>query len=155
MMDQNQLPVIEDILPHRGNMLFINRLIDFTSESTVAVYAPESKAWYANHEGNMPAWIGIELMAQTVAAHVGIHKRREGLPQKNGVLVGTRSYQAMTPHFVAGKSLKIQVTVIYQDISGLGAYDCTIADDNLILATATLKVFEPDDFQTFLEGSIS
>jgi predicted hotdog family 3-hydroxylacyl-ACP dehydratase len=31
-----QLPPIEDVLPHRGNMLLIDRLIEFNDESLIA-----------------------------------------------------------------------------------------------------------------------
>jgi predicted hotdog family 3-hydroxylacyl-ACP dehydratase len=150
-----QLPPIEDVLPHRDNMLLIDRLIEFNNESIIAECSPKSDAWYADAEGNMPAWIGIELMAQAVAAHVGALKRYEGKPQKNGVLVGTRRYSATAPIFTANVTIQIYVTIAYQDISGLAAYDCSIKSNDILLAEATLKVFEPDDFQTFLQESFS
>lgn len=155
MISSNQLPHIEDVLPHRGNMLLIDRLIEFNNESAVAECLPRSNTWYADTQGNMPAWIGIELMAQTIAAHVGVLKRLEGKPQKNGVLVGTRRYKSTTPIFASAVSLQIRVTMTYQDPSGLAAYDCNITCANAILAEATLKVFEPDNFQTFLQESFS
>jgi len=155
MITKNQLPDIEEVLQHRGNMLLIDHLIEFNNESVVAEYSPRSDAWYADDQGEMPAWIGIELMAQAVAAHVGMLKRATEMPQKNGALVGTRRYSSAVHSFAAGLALQIQATVIYQDASGLGAYDCSINYDGSALATATLKVFEPDDFQTFLQESLS
>lgn len=155
MNSSNPLPHIEDVLPHRGNMLLIDRLIAFNNESTVAEYVPRCNAWYADVEGNMPAWIGIELMAQTIAAHVGSLKRLEGKPQKNGVLVGTRRYTSKKPSFTSEVPMRIRVTMTYQDPSGLAAYDCAITCDDAILAEATLKVFEPDNFQTFLQESFT
>lgn len=149
----NRLPDIEDVLQHRGNMRLIDHLIAFENESIVAEYLPLSDAWYTDDQGRMPAWIGIELMAQAVAAHVGMLKHSEELPQKNGALVGTRRYSSTIPSFAAGMVLQIQATVVYQDASGLGAYDCSIFCNGHVLATATLKVFEPDDFQTFMQES--
>jgi predicted hotdog family 3-hydroxylacyl-ACP dehydratase len=155
MITKNQLPHIEEVLQHRGNMRLIDHLVAFNSEAIVAEYSPRSDAWYADDQGNMPAWIGIELMAQAVAAHVGMLKRAAEMPQKNGALVGTRRYSSAVSSFAAGLALQIQVAVVYQDASGLGAYDCSINCDGSALATATLKVFEPDDFQTFLQESLS
>ncbi len=155
MITKNQLPPIEEVLQHRGSMLFIDRLVEFNNESSIAEYSPRSEAWYVNEQGDMPAWMGIELMAQAVAAHVGMFKRTENKPQKNGVLVGTRRYNSIVPSFFAGTPLQITVLMTYQDISGLAAYDCSINCDGNILATATLKVFEPVDFQTFLQESTS
>jgi predicted hotdog family 3-hydroxylacyl-ACP dehydratase len=137
------------------NMRLIDHLLEFNYESVIAEYSPRSDAWYADDQGRMPAWIGIELMAQAIAAHVGMLRRNEKIPQRNGVLVGTRRYSSAFPSFAADLALQIQVTVIYKDASGLGAYDCSINCDGSTLATATLKVFEPDDFQKFLQESLS
>ena len=40
----------------------------------------------------------------------------------------------------------------YRDESGFGAYECTIADHRTELASATLKVYEPPDFEAFLRA---
>lgn len=149
------LPPIKDILPHRATMLLLDRMTGFSKECGSAEYSPRSTEWYADAQGNMPAWIGIELMAQTIAAHVGLQKRGEGAPPKQGALLGTRSYRSTVPAFKAGETLRIQTRVIYRDDSGLGAYDCSIARNDEALATATLKVYEPDDFETFLQGGTS
>ncbi|MGH6627203.1 MAG: beta-hydroxyacyl-ACP dehydratase [Burkholderiaceae bacterium] len=149
------LPPVEDLLPHRDSMLLLDCVTDFGGESTTAQYTPRAAAWYADAQGHMPAWIGIELMAQTVAAHVGLVKRQQGAAPKQGVLLGTRSYRSTIPSFAADQPLRIHVTMIFSDASGLGAYDCSIGRGDEPLATATLKVFEPDDFETFLQGSFS
>lgn len=47
----------------------------------------------------MPAWFGIELMAQAIAAHVGLLSMRDGNPARPGVLLGSRKYEAHTPAF--------------------------------------------------------
>jgi predicted hotdog family 3-hydroxylacyl-ACP dehydratase len=103
----------------------------------------------------MPAWIGIELMAQTIAAHIGLLKRRDGAPLKQGALLGTRSYRSTVPSFAANEILCVHATMSYRDASGLGAYDCRISRGDNVLATATIKVFEPGDFQVFLQESLS
>lgn len=147
------LPPIEDLIPHRGSMLLLDRVVDFDAESACAEYTPQADAWYVNEAGNMPAWFGIELMAQTVAAQVGLLKRDQGQPHKQGVLLGTRRYASSQPSFQANCRLRIHVRVIMCDTSGLGAYECHIETENEEIASATLKVFEPDNFQTFLQAS--
>jgi predicted hotdog family 3-hydroxylacyl-ACP dehydratase len=146
-------PPIEDILPHRGSMLMLDRVLSFERNGASAEYVPRSDAWYADTEGNMPAWIGIELMAQTIAAHVGLLKRSEGDQPKLGALLGTRRYISMRPSFAAGEALRICTTMTYLDASGLCAYDCTIAVGDRQVAIATLKVFEPEDFKLLLQAS--
>lgn len=149
------LPPIENLLPHRGTMLLLDRMLAFDAETATAEYAPRRDAWYADASGDMPAWIGIELMAQTIAAHVGLQKRSAGCPPKQGALLGTRRYSATQPAFVAGQPLHIRTKMIYRDASGLGAYDCSITSGGEELASATLKVYEPDDFSSFLQASPS
>lgn len=149
------MPAIENIIAHRGTMLLLDRVLAFDTESASAEYAPRRDAWYADANGDMPAWIGIELMAQTIAAHASLHKRSTGTPPRQGVLLGTRRYASTLPVFAAGVTLLVRATLTYRDASGLGAYECSISAGGEGLASATLKVFEPDDFQSFLQASPS
>jgi len=147
------LPPIEELLPHRGTMLLLDRVLDFGAQSATAEYAPRRAAWYADANGKMPAWIGIELMAQTVAVHAGLIKRSEGLPPKPGALLGARRYTSTQPAFAADQPLRIEATVIYSDPGGFSAYQCSITTAGQQLASATLKVFAPDSFQHLLQAS--
>lgn len=154
MRDLNHhLPAIEDLIPHRGTMLLLDNVLNFENESTTAEYVPCADAWYADELGDMPAWIGIELMAQTVAAHIGLLNRSRGAPIKQGVLLGTRRYISTRSAFASGELLRIVAKMIYRDTSGLAAYECRIAAGGNEIASATLKVFEPGDFQSFLQAS--
>ncbi len=152
----DKLPPIEELLPHRGTMLLLDRVTEFAGGCLVAEYSPRPGAWYADASGNMSGWIGIELMAQAVAAHVAMNKRQAGLAPKIGALLGTRSYQ-MSPglagSFAAGQLLRICVQEEFRDESGLAAYDCSIVQNGKTLATTMLKIYEPDDFELFVKGS--
>ena len=148
-------PPIEELLPHRGTMLLLDRVAEFATSALAAEYSPRTDAWYADASGNMPGWIGVELMAQSVAAHVAISKRQAGLTPKMGALLGTRSYRMSSSagSFSAGQVLRICVEETFRDESGLAAYDCSIVQNGESLATAVLKTFEPDDFELFVQGS--
>ncbi len=146
---------IEELLPHRGTMLLLDRVLEFSAERICAQCTPRRDAWYADSHGNMPAWIGIELMAQAIAAHVGLLKRSEGKPVTPGILLGTRRFEAQRPAFAAGAILRISAAVSFRDESGLAAYDCKIEADNTALARASLKVLEPEDFQSLLRTAAS
>ena len=157
----NGLPPITELLPHRAPMLLLDRVVDFADDTLVAEYAPRADAWYADagDAGAMPGWIGIELMAQAVAAHVALKKRDEGLLPKMGALLGTRSYRMLRPtvaSFAAGQPLRIVVSENFRDAGGLAAYDCRIEDSTGAgaLAQALLKVYEPDDFGAFVQGNV-
>lgn len=143
-------PAIEELLPHRGSMLLIDAVVSHDSERVVCVYVPRADAWYADTAVAMPAWIGIELMAQAIAAQVALVKRAQAQPMRPGALLGSRNYTALRPAFAARQALDIEAVLEFCDDSGLGAYQCRIAAADETLATATLKVFEPEDFSQFL-----
>ncbi|MGE5386616.1 MAG: beta-hydroxyacyl-ACP dehydratase [Betaproteobacteria bacterium] len=143
-------PAIEEVLPHRGTMRLLDEVTAFTSEAATCAYTVDGTAWYAESFGGMPAWIGIELMAQTVAAHVSLLARREGRPVRPGALLGTRSFNSRRAAFAHGERLSVSVRLEFRDDTGLGVYECEIAVDETVVADAALKVFEPDDFDQFL-----
>ncbi|MGD8631740.1 MAG: hotdog family protein [Gammaproteobacteria bacterium] len=149
MMSQH-LPPIEMLLPHRGTMLLLDAVTAWDAESATSSASVRADSWYAADNGSMPSWIGIELMAQTIAAHVGLSARSRGLLPKQGILLGTRAYQATMSDFPTGALLRVNASLIFRDTSGLGAYACSISLDDNHVASATLKVYEPEDFDAFL-----
>ena len=148
----NVLPPIEELLPHRAPMLLIDAVTEFEGNRIRCVATPRANAWYAADDGAMPAWIGIELMAQAVAAHVGLSARREGRPPKPGVLLGTRVYQAAVAHFEPDRQLLLEGVQTFHESGGLACYDCRIqSETGACLASAALTAFEPADFDQFIK----
>jgi predicted hotdog family 3-hydroxylacyl-ACP dehydratase len=146
---------IEAILPHRGTMLLLDSIGALSEESLRAHAFVRSDAWYADAEGAMPAWIGIELMAQAIAAHVALSAMRRGATARPGVLLGSQRYEALRPSFAGGSRLVVSATQLLQSDAGHGAYECAIAIDDACCAQAVVKVFQPTDFRSFIEGSVS
>ncbi|TXC87396.1 hotdog family protein [Paraburkholderia azotifigens] len=148
-------PPIDTILPHRGTMLLLDGVSACGDETLTACASVHGDAWYADDNGAMPAWIGIELMAQGVAAHVALLAMRAGGRARPGVLLGTRSYKAHASAFARDAQLTVNVQEVLRSDEGHSAYECTIDHDGARYAEAVIKVFQPGDFQTFIEGSIS
>ncbi|MEC5405176.1 hotdog family protein [Paraburkholderia sp. MPAMCS5] len=149
-----QLP-IEAIIPHRGTMLLIDAVETFGADTLSARASVQADAWYADAQGAMPAWIGIELMAQSIAAHIALLAMRGGGEARPGVLLGSRSYKALQPSFAGGARLRIHASELLRSEEGHGAYECTIHDGDVCCAEAVIKVFQPPNFQSFIEGSFS
>jgi predicted hotdog family 3-hydroxylacyl-ACP dehydratase len=146
---------IEAIIPHRGSMLLIDAVDTFDEETLRARATVDPHAWYADADGAMPAWIGIELMAQAIAAHVALLAMRGGGHARPGVLLGSRSYKALQPAFAGGARLSVHVVELLRSEEGHGAYECTIHHGEVCCAEAVVKIFQPRDFQSFIEGSFS
>lgn len=105
-----------------------------------------------SHDGSVGAWVGIEYMAQAVAAWAGWRARQTGEPPRIGLLLGTRRYVCSVARFAAGQCLQVDVERSYQADNGLGQFRCRIHAQGVELATAQLTVFGPKDPSAFLNG---
>jgi len=84
-----------------------------------------SAGWYLDERGCMPAWMGIELMAQAVAAHAGLRGWLAGKPPKPGVLLGCPRLSGRRFARRAGiLCCESPPRRLVCDESGFGAYDC-------------------------------
>ncbi len=148
----NAWPDVKDLIAHREPMLLLSRVVGFGDGSLQAEYDIDPAAWYAE-AGAMPCWVGIEVMAQAVAAYVGMESRARGDAIRQGVLLGTRSFKSDADCFYAAAPLGVTVSMQFRDESGLGAFDCTLSQGGVVVAQATLTVFEPADFKRFMEAA--
>jgi predicted hotdog family 3-hydroxylacyl-ACP dehydratase len=145
----SRIPAIEDVVPHRGSMLLVQRVLAWDFDHATVVATPQRDAWYAE-DGAMPSWIGVELMAQAIAAHVGLVAHSKGESPRPGVLLGTRQLRSSRTRFAAGVELTVKARVSYRDETGLAAYDASIDLDGAEVASANVTVYQPPDFAAFL-----
>ncbi len=132
----------EDLLVHRPPMLLLDAVLDHRQDGILALTRVDAGAWYADADGAMPAWFGLELMAQAIAAYAGLEKRARGGEPRLGYLLGTRAYACTLPAFPAGSELEVHARLKYLDDSGLSAFACGITLDGEEVAAAILKTFE-------------
>lgn len=137
-------PEIDTLLPHREIYQLLDKVLDFHPPTIVVQAEIKSSELLSDQNQNLPAWFGIELMAQTAAAYIGLLARQQGRePPKVGYLVGTRKYEATEGVFQQGHMLKIIAEMIYRDASGLGSFSCKIMRDEEVIADAVVNVYEP------------
>ena len=101
----------------------------------------------------MPAWVGLEYMAQTVCAFSGVEEVRAGAAPSIGLLLGSRSYQSSCEWFALGSTLRVRADLLMRDENDLVAFACTISDENNVLARGDLKAYRPKDVLALLGGS--
>jgi predicted hotdog family 3-hydroxylacyl-ACP dehydratase len=121
-------------------MILLDRIIDFDEHSLSAELTVRNDGLLGDDK-NVPAYAGIEYMAQAVAAYAGIQAKQAGEPIKLGFLLGTRRYTSNVGSFAVGTMLTIQVTKIIQD-DKLGVFDCKIHGAGIEIA-ASLNVYQP------------
>jgi predicted hotdog family 3-hydroxylacyl-ACP dehydratase len=132
---------VEELLPHSGRMVLLNRVIEFDEENMVAEVIVRDDGLFG-HGNTVPAWMGIEYMAQTIAALGGMKRRLAGKNLNPGFLLGTRRYDCNVDLFTVGSVLSVSVKRLVED-QGLGVFDCLITAEG-ISASAKLNVYQPD-----------
>ena len=143
------MPDIRRLVPHSSRMVLLDRVIAADAEELTAEVTIRDDHPFLDGDG-VGAWVGIELMAQTVAAFAGHEAWRDGRPPKVGFLLGTRLYACSAPSFPTGTTLQITARrELHGENGGLGSFTCSIAGPG-IDATATLAVFQPDSTEGFL-----
>ncbi|WP_082814703.1 hotdog family protein [Collimonas fungivorans] len=155
MMDQLHAVETLDIrrfLPHSGVMVLLDRLLEVGVEDLRAEVAIRPDSLFCDGQG-VPAWVGVEYMAQAIAAYAGYTAQLRGEAVKIGFLLGTRCYEVNCPGFAVGSVLQVHVQKLLQADNGIGSFECQIHAAGQQLASATITVFQPADAAVFLEGS--
>jgi predicted hotdog family 3-hydroxylacyl-ACP dehydratase len=143
---------IRSLIPHAGPMVLLDRVISVDEDSLCAEVSIRSNTLFCGPDG-VGAWVGIEYMAQAIAAWAGYTAQLRGEPVKLGFLLGTRRYESSRPIFVLGSVLRVHVQRLFQNENGLGSFECFIDNEEGRVASATVTVFQPPNVDDFLQGS--
>lgn len=143
---------MDDWVPHRGAMSLLGGVEHVEDQAIVAWVDVRADGVFAT-PGGMPAWVGIEYMAQAIAAWSGARARAGGGSPRIGFLLGSRRYEAHVPVFAAGARLRVSAQCELMADNGLGMFDCRITHDDRVLATGRLSVYEPTADDAAEEGS--
>ncbi len=140
---------IEDIIKHRKPMRLVDNLISFGKDNAcVSVCINEGSEFYQVEQQGVPSYIGIEYMAQAIAAQAGANELANGKDIRLGFLLGTRKYKPNSAFFTRGITLHITVKRLLVDAAGLSVFDCSIVDEaqpEIVLAKAKINVYQPED----------
>ena len=141
---------LAELLPHAGDMILIDSIERFDDEQIYTRLTVKSEGLFNLPDGSLPAWVGVELMAQSVAAFAGCHARQKGNPVELGFLLGTRKFECNVEAFPAGTELTIHGLRSLEDDNGMGVFECHIHGEG-IHASARLNVFRPPEATQYLQ----
>jgi predicted hotdog family 3-hydroxylacyl-ACP dehydratase len=146
------MPEIQTLVPHSGQMVMLDRALSADTDNLCAEVRILAGSMLADETG-VGAWVGIEYMAQAIAAHAGWLALQRGGEVKVGFLLGSRKYEAKVSQFALGEVLHVHVHRVLQAENGLGAFECRIdiAGGMAAAATATVTVFQPANVNQFLK----
>jgi predicted hotdog family 3-hydroxylacyl-ACP dehydratase len=145
---------IAELVPHRGAMLLVDRLLADDAESVRVEATIKPGQLFLTGEG-APAWVGVELMAQTVAAWAGLRALDAKRPVQLGFLLGTRRYECTQPFFPLGARLEIAAHQELVGENGLAVFACQIFLGGAVVATAQLNAFQPPNVDEYLRGLLN
>ncbi len=147
----NPLYAIEEVVPHRQDMCLLQRILRWDQDSIEAELVVPATGLFIE-DGEMPAWIGIEYMAQAIAAWAGCRAREAGSVPQLGFLLGSRRYSSQRSGFPSGSRLRVQARRELLGDNGLGLFACRILAGEEEWAVANVSVYEPADAKAYLES---
>jgi len=147
------LPPIDALLPQTGPMRLLESVLAHDAESTRCLIDPVRSVLFRDGSGRVPAWVGIEYMAQCIAAHGGLRARARGEAPHPRLLLGSRRLVFRCDGFERAPLL--QVTARHAaGRSRMLAFECSVLhpDTGRPLVEGRLHVLAARDLAG-LEGS--
>ncbi|WP_297811428.1 hotdog family protein [uncultured Methylophaga sp.] len=140
---------VADLVPHSGTMSLLSRITAYGEDWLEAEVDIHESSLFAEADG-VPAWVGLEYLAQTIAAYAGLQERKKHATPKIGFLLGTRRYEVSQPFFASGLTLIIRVRREMVADNGLHVFQGCLTGHQ-VEATANLNVFQPEDATAFMK----
>lgn len=144
---------LSELLPHAGNMILLDS-VQHWDEDFIQTTTNVSNSLFSLANGGWPAWIGIELMAQAVAAYAGLRAKNSGGQVQLGFLLGTRKYECNVTEFPIGTQLTISARRSLEDDNGMGVFECEINGVG-ITVRARLNVYRPVNPDVFVKEEVT
>jgi predicted hotdog family 3-hydroxylacyl-ACP dehydratase len=133
-------------LPHRPPMVLVEEVLLIAEDRAhcrVRVGRETVLAPFLNADGQLPAWFGMEILAQTIGVWSGWHVRRlDNADPRPGMLLGGRDYRCKAAAFPAGAVLDAQVRLLMMD-DKIGSFEGVIFIDGEWYAGGRLNIYQP------------
>lgn len=134
----------QQLIPHRPPAILLDEVLDYgENHASALVRVRRDSPWFDPACDGVPAWVGLEYMAQTIAIWSGWQQLSAGEEISVAFLLGSRSYRCSSPQFAAGLDLTVSVKVLMIEPRGLGSFDCRIEGGG-VEALARVSAFRPD-----------
>ena len=134
-------------------MRWLDEIVAIGEDNIVARVVIRQDALLHEADRGMPAWVGIEYMAQAANAYSGFEDRLQGRIPRVGLLLGCRRYLCDRAYFATGAMLNVWAKIQLRDENDLVAFDCRIELDGVQIATADLKAIRPHDLGPIIARS--
>jgi predicted hotdog family 3-hydroxylacyl-ACP dehydratase len=141
---------ITDLVAHADRMQLLDEVLSYDNEQiVVALTIRDNTEFYVPGTG-VPAWVGIEYMAQAVGAFSGIEEVQSGRKPQIGLLLGSRRCTSDVDVFRLGERLEVIAQLQMRDESDLAVFHCEIAIEGKCIARGDLKAIRPRDVEALI-----
>ena len=123
----SDFPPLGELLPHTGAMALLDAVVAHDGVTTVCSAQIGPDHAFADPDGSVPSWVGLDLMAQCAAVHGGLVARKAGQPVRPGLLLGSRRLSLATTAFSPGQRLRVRASH-HRGATGLVAFDAEVSD---------------------------
>ena len=139
-------PPIDELLPHTGPMRLLKAVIAHDPKCTRCLVEPSRSELFRDATGRIPTWVGIEYMAQCIAAHGGLLARARGDAPRPGLFLGSRRLVFRHDAFEPGRTLEVSARHVAGH-SEILAFECAVLlpDEEAPLVEGRLNVLLPRD----------
>ena len=143
-MSATELPPIEGLVPHRGESLLLDCVLEHDDESTVVRVVVGSRKCLAKADGTIAPWVALEYMSQCVAARESLLAEDDSGPPTPGYLTAAVGVHLYRSRFEAGERLRVR-TRRARGRLGLGVFShfCTIHRENAAVEGSLLAEGRP------------
>ncbi|HVP31501.1 MAG TPA: hypothetical protein VMW35_20325 [Myxococcota bacterium] len=138
-------PEIAELLPHRGAMQLLSRVLTHDARGTTCEVEPARAQLFRRDDGGLPCWVAIEWMAQCAGVHGALAARAQGERIEIGFLVGSRRCRFAAPRVPDVASLVVSAAP-ERSAGGLRTFSCRVTTTSgELVAEGSVGVFIPPD----------
>jgi predicted hotdog family 3-hydroxylacyl-ACP dehydratase len=133
---------LEDLLPHRGHMLFVEKVLEVDSKQALTLCRVK-KSWPMADEAGVHPLILVELAAQTAGVCNGWDRiQTKGLDSDQmGWLVGVKKTEFLIDHLPFGCEILTRA-VNSHSFEKLREVVCEQHMNNILICKSTLQLFQ-------------
>ena len=123
----------------------LHEVIDYGEKHLTAAVYPERPNVFKSEDGSIPGYVGMELMAQAIAALVGLNAYlagERGECPRIGLLLGARSCRVNCGQLPKEGMLSVRVDEVMMQ-EPIGVFDASVSAGGAILVEGQIKTIQP------------
>ncbi len=143
---------ISDLLPHDPPMVLLDRYVSSGEMELIAEVDIASDTMFCQQGKGVPAYVGVEYIAQAISAFNGLTDWKSGGKVRPGFLLGSRKVDLLTNYFPIGSTLTVVVQMSFND-GEMVVFDGQIFQDDTLIVKARLNAYQPENPEEFIKSA--